>query len=206
MESELVHRLPDSYAKPVRGREKETATNTWRLFALVEQQADAFREEIEKLDNMLGIFDCEGDALNRTGEMYGCQRMVGTSDDVYRAEILSQIASYFSVASADTILQAAASAFGLEVGELYFKETKPATVQTHLRFPEALSKLPVTLSQLKTSLSGLLAAGVGMEDDILIDGTFLYCAAGEERSTSLSGTGYSEGTLASIQTVKEEVI
>ena len=36
----LVHRLPDSYAKPVRGREAETATNTWRLFAVNEEQTE----------------------------------------------------------------------------------------------------------------------------------------------------------------------
>ena len=192
MENKLVHRLPDSYRKPVRGREEETATNTWRLFSLTEQQADACSEECGYLFDMLDISECTGDALHRTGKMYGCQRRAGTSDDVYRAELLAKIASYFSDASADTILQAAANTFGLEVGELYFKETKPATVQIHLRSPDVLDKLPVTL--LKTFLSGLLAVGVGLEEDILVDGTFLYCAAGEEQDDDLMGTGYNEST------------
>lgn len=194
MENKLVHRLPDSYRKPVRGREEETATNTWRLFSLTEQQADACSEECGYLFDMLDISECTGDALNRTGVMYGCHRRACTSDDVYRAELLAKIASYFSDASADTILQAAANAFGLEVGELYFKETRPATVQIHIRSPDVLDKLPVTLLQLKTFLSGLLAVGVGLEEDILVDGTFLYCAAGEEQDDDLTGTGYNEST------------
>ena len=36
MEYELVYALPDSYAKPVRYRERQFPTNTWRLFALTE--------------------------------------------------------------------------------------------------------------------------------------------------------------------------
>lgn len=192
MENNLVYRLPDSYKKPVRNREEETATNTWRLFALTGRQADAICEECGYLFDMLDFSECTGDALNRTGEMYGCQRRTGKSDAVYRAELLAKIAGYFSDASADTILQVAANMFGLEVGALYFKETKPATVQIHLRSPEVLDKLPVTLPQLKTLLSGLLAVGVGLESDILIDGTFLYCAVGDEKHVSLNGTGYNE--------------
>lgn len=202
MENKLVHRLPDSYRKPVRGREEETATNTWRLFSLTEQQADTCSEKCRYLFDMLDISKCTGDALNRMGEMYGCQRKVGTSDDVYRAELLAKIASYFSDASADTILQAAANTFGLEVGELYFKEVKPATVQIHLKSPDVLGKLPVTLPQLKMFLSGLLAVGVGLEDDILIDGTFQYCTVGEEQNDDLIGTGYNEST-ATFGTVKK---
>ena len=108
MQNDLVHQLPDSYAKPVAGREEETATNTWRLFCLTEAHADAFREEIESLGDMLDISVCTGDALTKWGEMYQYPRKYGESDDVYRLKLLARIGTYFSNATANTILQAVA--------------------------------------------------------------------------------------------------
>jgi hypothetical protein len=67
---QLVHDLPDTYAKPVRYREKDTVTNTWRLFALIEQQSKQFLDEVQSQANQLDISQCTGSALDAMGEMY----------------------------------------------------------------------------------------------------------------------------------------
>ena len=66
---QLVHDLPDAYAKPVRYREEDTATNTWRLFALIEQQSKQFLDEVQSQANQLDISQCTGGALDAMGEI-----------------------------------------------------------------------------------------------------------------------------------------
>lgn len=192
MHNELVHRLPDSYAKPVRYREKETATNTWRLFALVESQADQLTKQIAEIFNLQDISICNGDALTRLGEMYGYPRQAGLDDAQYRVELLLKIAEYFCDASTNAVLQIASTVCGLETGRIYFVETTPATVQLHLGTLNTVNELPITSTQLKSLVQRLLAAGVRIDDTILIDGTFRYCAAGEEYSENWNSTGYNE--------------
>ena len=190
----LVHRLPDSYAKPVRGREAETATNTWRLFAVNEEQTEQFTDMLELLHNMLDLQQCSGDALDRLGEMYKLPRPSGLSDHAYRTELLSKIGSYFSDGTMNQVLEAVATACGTEVGALYFLETSPAMVTLHIRSMKVFRSLPVTLLQLKTIIQNLLPVGVGLEAEIWVDEQFQYCTAGEEQSPDLNGTGYNEPT------------
>lgn len=195
MKNELVYRLPDAYAKPIRGRETETAANTWRLFQIAERKADELQTEIAALYDMLDIANCTGDALARLGEMYGCSRGTESDDSIYRAEILAKIASYFSGTSANSVLRSIALACGLEVGELYLKETASAMVQLCIASLDVLDKLPFSMQKLRSIICDLLAVGVGLEDEILVNGTFRYCSAGEETSAAYDGTGYSEGTF-----------
>lgn len=190
----LVHRLPDSYAKPVRGRERETATNTWRLFAVNEGQTEQFTDMLQWLHNMLDLQQCSGDALDRLGEMYSLPRPTGLSDHAYRTELLSKIGSYFSDGTMNQVLQAVATACGTEVGALYFVETSPAMVTLHIRSMKVFRSLPVTLLQLKTIIQNLLPVGVGLEAEIWVDEQFQYCTAGAEQDSDLDGTGYNEPT------------
>lgn len=192
MSGALVHQLPDAYAKPVRGRERETATNTWRLFAINEGQTEQFSAMLELLKTMLDWNLCSGDALDRLGIMYNFPRTSGLSDDAYRVELLSKIGSYFSDGTIHSVLQAVATACGMEVGALYFVETAPAMVALHIRSLDVFRNLPVTLTQLKTIIQNLLPVGVGLESEIWVDGRFRYCAAGEEQNPDWDGTGYNE--------------
>ncbi len=192
MSGALVHQLPDAYAKPVRGRERETATNTWRLFAINEGQTEQFSAMLELLKNMLDWNHCSGDALDRLGIMYNFPRISGLSDHAYRTELLSKISSYFSDGTIHQVLQAVATACGTEVGALYFVETAPAMVTLHIRSMDVFRNLPITLTQLKTVLKNLLPVGVGLEPEIWVDERFQYCAAGEEQNPDLDGTGYNE--------------
>lgn len=203
MQNELVYHLPDSYAKPVRGREEETATNTWKLFQLSEAQSDDFYEKISILYDMLDISNCSGDALARLGEMYGCSRGTQSDDAVYRAEVLSKIVGYFSDSSANTILRSISIACGLKIGDIYLKETTPAMVHLYMSSVSALEKLPFSLHELYTVICNLLAVGVGLEKVGNANGTFRYCGVGEESDSVYDGTGYGEGTFGKTFNLEE---
>lgn len=200
MENNLVHRLPDSYAKPVRGREAETATNTWRLFAVSEEQSSVFRGQIAQMERLLDIYNCTGSSLDAIGAMYCFTRKSGLSDEVYRMQLLYKIGSYFSDATVNSILQAVTNACGTQMGDLYFKETTPAMVRLYIS-AQAAQQLPISIQELQSGISDLLAAGVGLEAEVMVIGTFRYCSAGEEKSESWTGTGYNEPS-AGFGTVK----
>ena len=95
MEYELVYALPDSYAKPVRYRERQFPTNTWRLFALTEEQMQQFQEDVQAQQRQLDLEQCKGAALDALGQMYSCIRGAGESDDRYRMALLCRIGSCF---------------------------------------------------------------------------------------------------------------
>lgn len=199
---QLVHDLPDAYAKPVRYREEDTATNTWRLFALIEQQSKQFLDEVQSQANQLDISQCDGGALDAIGEMYLCSRTPGESDTAYRARLLCTISSYFSDASANTVLTAISNFCGCEPGDIFLKETSPAMVQLYAKSEAVISSLPVSLEALKSMLRDILAAGVGIDDEIQIFGSFRFCDAGEEQDASYFGSGYGE-TGAGFGSAKE---
>lgn len=194
MSGSLVHHLPDCYAKPVRYRETETATNTWKLFEIKATQTKLIQDAITDLCRQLDLQTCNGDALDRFGVMYNIPRPEGAADDIYRVELLAKISGYFSDGSINAVLHAVAFACQKEIGTIYFTESSPAMVTMHIRSLEAAGSLPVTLAQLKTIVEMLLPVGVGLEPVILIDECFQYCSIGEEENPELDGTGYNEQT------------
>lgn len=204
MSGSLVHRLPDSYAKPVKNREKETATNTWKLFAVNEFQTERIASDISMLYDQLDLHNCTGASLDLIGRMYNIPREEGVSDDVYRTELLAKISGYFSGSSVNQVLQSIATACKKPIGTLYFIESSPAMVTLHIRSLKAASSLPVTLEQLKSIIENILPVGVGLEEVIIIDEQFKYCTAGKEDDPDLTGTGYNEPSagLGSYQTWK----
>lgn len=188
----LVYSLPDSYAKPVKGRETETATNTWRLFELNEFQTKQIREESEKLKSTLNIYKCNGDALDRFGKMYGQVRYAGQADDEYRIAILTKINSLFEDGSINQMLEAVASLSGTEIGTLYFIETRPAMVALRVHSIEAFESLSNILPEIIKQLDKLLPLGVGLEPSVVVNGMFQFCTAGQEENIGFNGTGYNE--------------
>lgn len=202
MEESFVYSLPDSYAKPTRGKETETSTNTWKLARLTETQAEELRDMIQQMDCLLDLSTCYGDALTRLGEMYGCARV--TEDDArYRAEILAQILRAFGNASADTVLYAMAMACGVSVDSFTIQEKSVAIVQFEVK-ASALDQIPLSLVELYHILSDMLAAGVGVEKVVHVSGTFRYCAVGDEKSSAYDGMGFGEGYFGTLYNMKEE--
>ena len=206
MESKLVYRLPDSYAKPVRGREKETAVNTWRLFALNEYQQEQLYNEISRIDDASDIYKCTGETLDKIGEMYGHPRKNGTDDEAYRMELLAKIAGYFKGCSMNEVLEGTAVFCGTETGNIYFTETTPAMTALHIRSMEIYEKLPITLSKLRKIVEELLPVGVGLGDNVMVHGKFRYCAAGSEKNEELDGTGFNEfgAGFGTVRSMSEE--
>lgn len=192
MENQLVYSLPDSYAKPVRFREAETSTNTWRLFSIVEGQADNLRKAIQDMKELLDIDKCTGDALCRLGEMYGVAKKSQMDDNAYRTEILAKITGYFSDTSANSVLTAISISCGLAVGDIYLREIQPATVQVHIRNQSVIQNLPISIAALCDMIQEILAVGVRIDGDILIDDVLCFCSIGEEQIEELNGTGYNE--------------
>ena len=192
MEYELVYSLPDSYAKPVRYRELQFPTNTWRLFALTEEQMQQFQEDVQAQQRQLDLEQCKGAALDALGQMYSCIRSAGESDDRYRMALLCRIGSCFGDGTADSVLTAVSNFCGCAPGTLYFREVGTASVQLHVASAAVLQRLPVSLSELREMIGSLLAVGVGLEQAALVDNSFCYCAAGEEQSAAYDGTGYGE--------------
>lgn len=192
MSNSLVYRLPDSYAKPVREREEETATNTWKLFAINEFQTSRIADDIEMLYDQLDLHSCTGISLDMIGRMYNIPREEDVSDNVYRTELLAKISGYFSDGSINQILQSVATACKKPIGAFYFIESSPAMVTLHIRSLKVANSLPVTFEQLKNIIKNILPVGVGLEDIILIDEQFKYCTAGKEQDPDLTGTGFNE--------------
>lgn len=194
MSESLVYRLPDSYAKPIKKREEETATNTWRLFEINKSQTDRITADIDFLYAQLDLQNCNGAELNHIGVMYNIPRTEGISDDLYRTELIAKISGYFSNGSINQVLQAVATACRKPLGTLYFIESSPAMLTLHIRSLKEANSLPVTLKQLKKVIKNILPVGVGLENIILIDEQFKYCAVGEEQNSEFTGTGYNEPT------------
>lgn len=192
MKDQLVQFLPDSYAKPVRFREAETATNTWRLFSLSEQQHDAFADKLSDVFHSLDLERSSGDALLMIGELYGISRAAGETEEAYRLRIRAKIAGYFTDGTTDSVLQAVSSVLGVEIGTIYFIETAPATVQMHVKSPEVLQEFSITPNRLRSIIKELLAVGISLEDEIIVGGTFRFCHAGDEKNPDMDGTGYNE--------------
>lgn len=77
MEYELVYALPDSYAKPVRYRERQFPTNTWRLFALTEEQMQQFQEDVQAQRRQLDLEQCKGLRWMRWGRCTAASEVRG---------------------------------------------------------------------------------------------------------------------------------
>ena len=82
-----VYDLPDSYAKPVNGKESETATNTYRLFQIGASQVQSAVTDMNSLLDDLNLSACSSESLNRIGAMYHVQRN-GATDRVYRSYVI----------------------------------------------------------------------------------------------------------------------
>jgi hypothetical protein len=188
VKNQLVYQLPDSYAKPVRGREEATATNTWRLLSLSESRQDEFSEEAESVEKSIDIDTCSGYALDAIGEMYGCIRELSEDDETYRRKLFLRLADMFRGVSVNEILAVTELLSGAESGDIYFKELGNATVSINVKSPEAYKKLTLTDSELLEIVKGLLPVGVKLEDEVRVhekaifltkDGASLITSNGE---------------------------
>ena len=186
-----VYDLPDSYAKPVNGKESETATNTYRLFQIGASQVQSAITDMNNLLDDLNLSACSSESLNRIGAMYHVQRN-GATDRVYRSKILFQLSTLFSDLNQDTILERIADALQVDFGSIFLSDMEQsAMVQLHGVSVDRLKTLGGTSTELRDLIQSMLPCGVGLVAENF-PGTFQYCDVGEEQSTALNGTGFDE--------------
>lgn len=200
MNSELVHALPDSYAKPVRGRESETATNTWRLFLCAEGRSGEFMGECTDVIGLGDIDVIYGQALRSLAGMYGATYDTGDSDEAVRLALKVRIAVLLSGGTLTEINQNIAAILGIDEGLIYIAEnenTYPAGVAVHALSKSFLYEQGITESDLLKIIGEMLPAGVQIRTIGYDIGGFVYVEIGDEQNSKYDGTGYDEefGTL-----------
>lgn len=141
--------------------DKAPETNVGKLFTLIGYGFDIIRENTERVRLWDDIDKAQGKSLDRYGGNYGVYRGEA-QDDLYRIMIKVKILSMLSAGQLDTIINAAAILFGVDIKEVKAKEVYPAKIWLYID----LDKLEESRLRLAETIAGLMkrikAAGVGM--------------------------------------------
>ena len=159
---------------------KAPETNIGKLFTLLGYGFDIIRENTERVRLWDDIDQAHGKSLDRYGGNYGVYRGEAP-DDLYRIMIKVKILSMLSAGQMDTIVNAAAILFGVDIKEVRAKEVYPAKIWLYIdldKLEESRLRLAETIAEL---MKRIKAAGVGMRIFLVTYHTgeeILYTGAG----------------------------
>ena len=161
--SEMLRALTSAYSRKDYDNQQRglpPVTNIGKLFSVFSWGLDTVQEQAEKVKLWDNLDNACGSVLDRYGANFGVKRN-GTTDDFYRLEIRVKVMAQLSGGDDDTVINAAAELFGVDLTDIELEDEFPAKKKmmvNALAIPQERRKL---VDQIVVDIKRLLAAGVG---------------------------------------------
>lgn len=136
-------------------------TNIGRLFDTLSWGLELVHEQTDKILLWDDLDNAQGSVLDRYGENFGVARE-GASDKFYRLLIKVKMISLLSGGDIETVINAAATLFDIQPGQVDLDEVFPAKVWIYID-EDILTAAQLDTAELIASvMKRIVAAGVGM--------------------------------------------
>ena len=137
-------------------------TNIGRLFDTLSWGLELVHEQTDKILLWDDLDNAQGSVLDRYGENFGVARE-GASDKFYRLLIKVKMISLLSGGDIETVINAAATLFGIKPGQVDLDEVFPAKVWIYID-EDILTAAQLDTAELIASvMKRIVAAGIGMK-------------------------------------------
>ena len=142
-------------------------TNIGKLFAVFAWGLDSVQEQAELIKLWDNIDYACGSVLDRYGANFGVKRF-GAGDVFYRLAIKVKLLSQLSGGDIDTVLNAAAALFEIPVERIEMSEIFPSKVCLNVQEADLSTKTFASVVDIIALIKRILAAGVGMDLNIIL--------------------------------------
>jgi hypothetical protein len=144
-----------------RQRGSPLETNIGKLFAIFSWGLDSVQEQAELVKLWDDIDYAKGFVLDRYGANFGVQRN-GAADAFYRLMIRVKLLSQLSGGDIDTVINAAASLFGIPPEKVVLTEIFPAKIGIEVNEADLDPETLEMASDIIAMIKRILAAGIGL--------------------------------------------
>jgi|GEM_PF-2836284 len=161
----MLKMLTGAYARSdMREAEKGNSPKTWigRLFATFAWGLEIIVETAKTVKLWDNLEHAAGAALDRYGVTFGVERE-GTSDDFYRVMIMVKMIAQVSGGDTDTVIQAAAALYDLEMEQIDVEELFPAKGRVYINNEDMTPEKRVRAAIIGRLLKRIVACGVGLD-------------------------------------------
>lgn len=161
----MLDMLTSSYNRSDKYRLQEgkpPETNIGKLMCLAGWGFDIIKEHSEKVMLWDDIDTAKGKALDRYGKNYGVLRG-GASDEIYRVMIKVKLIAMLSAGDMDTLIQAAAVLFDVDMQSIKVEEIFPAKIYLYIdedQLDEEHRNIAITIAKLTKRI---VAEGIGLK-------------------------------------------
>jgi hypothetical protein len=162
--SEMLNALTSAYsARDYANRQRGSPleTNIGKLFSIFTWGLESVHEQAELLKLWDNIDYAKGSVLDRYGANFGVRRN-GASDAFYRLLIKVKLLSQLSGGDIDTVINAAASLFGIPAEKVSLAEVFPAKISMAVNEADLDPETLEMVADIAAMLKRILAAGVGL--------------------------------------------
>ena len=136
-------------------------TNIGKLFSVLVWGLDQVKEQADLVKLWDDLDYAEGKVLDRYGANFGVKRL-GATDRFYRLAIRVKLISQLSGGDIDTVLNAAASLFELDVTQVDLSENFPAKIGIDVNEADLSEEVLDAVVDIATMLKRIKAGGVGL--------------------------------------------
>lgn len=143
---------------------KNPESNIGKLFSLFAWGYERIYDSTRRILNYRDIDQASGDTLDRWGKNVGVARE-GLPDNVYRIYIKTKLSSIISGGDIDTVINSAATIFGISTYDVSLEEEYPAKLT--VRIPEAAvltlgDDYDTRVAVARSFLKKIIAAGINL--------------------------------------------
>ena len=171
---DYIGSLPDSF-------QKSKNSNNYKLLLIEQKPIDAFRNDIEAVQNTLDIYTANGKTLDLYGDIYG-QARGSLTDDQYRYVIIQKALQCMCQGDANSVIKILSAVFNVHPSDFSLSDTQnPCEVEVSKLPYSILQSIGVTVNQLKQMIQSVLPAGVKLAP-LNLEGTFEFSASADEQS------------------------
>ncbi len=136
-------------------------TNIGKLFSVLAWGLDMAQEQAELVKQWDNLDNAKGAVLDRYGANFGVRRG-GANDTFYRLVIKVKMIALLSGGDIDTVTQAAASLFNVEISDIELQEIFPAKVWMFIEESMLDNERMESIELIAELMKRIIAAGVGM--------------------------------------------
>lgn len=162
--SEMLYALTSAYTRKDytnRQRAAVLETSIGKLFSIFAWGLDTVQEQADAIRLWDDLDYAKGAVLDRYGANFGVRRF-GAGDTFYRLAIKVKLLSQLSGGDIETVLDAAATLFGVTTDKIALTELFPAKVQIELNEMDIPLETLEIAPDIAEMIKRILAAGVGL--------------------------------------------
>lgn len=142
-------------------------TNIGKLFSVFAWGLDSVQEQAELIWLWDDLEYARGSVLDRYGANFGVKR-ISSDDRFYRLTIKVKLLAQLSGGDIDTVLNAAAELFEIPVEQIALDEVFPSKICLIIQEADLSPETFVSIKNLKAMIKRILAAGIGIDLNIVL--------------------------------------